>query len=270
MDGSGLTWGCPAALPYRMDDGSNISFARTRHTCVCCAVLRVCVLCRVSPTPSMQHPIFSRHPPPSLSPAIGENVAFSYISCPADPGQALGIKLPFLVLVVKNVSPAPLCPMCECGSWEVTRQDTRQRTKRSPPFPSLPASNTQQDKPSRHRPLLAPKNTHNDHSWTDTSPLRCRCWTTRASSAASAPPTSRHAIGFVSFRVLLLCATATKRQAMIGLVFVPWGAPLCFPMALCALQLCVLRLFTPPPLFLIYSNPIPPPRSPRHDSPRRA
>jgi hypothetical protein len=33
----------------------------------------------------------------------GENVAFSYISCPADPGQALGIKLPFLVLVVKSV-----------------------------------------------------------------------------------------------------------------------------------------------------------------------
>lgn len=62
------------------------------------------------------------HPPP---PMIGENVAFSYISCPADPGQALGIKLPFLVLVLKNVSarfyslslrcvgiPMPLCDVC--------------------------------------------------------------------------------------------------------------------------------------------------------------
>ncbi|KAL6771645.1 FAP20 [Auxenochlorella protothecoides x Auxenochlorella symbiontica] len=33
----------------------------------------------------------------------GANVSTSYISCPADPSKALGIKHPFLVLVVKNL-----------------------------------------------------------------------------------------------------------------------------------------------------------------------
>jgi hypothetical protein len=33
----------------------------------------------------------------------GSNVATTYISCPADPKVVLGIKLPFLVMVVKNL-----------------------------------------------------------------------------------------------------------------------------------------------------------------------
>ncbi|CAH8672162.1 unnamed protein product [Schistosoma haematobium] len=33
---------------------------------------------------------------------LGSNVSNTYISCPADPRKALGIKLPFLVLIVKN------------------------------------------------------------------------------------------------------------------------------------------------------------------------
>lgn len=34
---------------------------------------------------------------------VGTNVATNYISCPGSPSQTLGIKLPFLVLVVKNL-----------------------------------------------------------------------------------------------------------------------------------------------------------------------
>ncbi|CAM6045195.1 unnamed protein product [Sphagnum compactum] len=34
---------------------------------------------------------------------MATNVSTNYISCPADPQQSLGIKLPFLVLIVKNM-----------------------------------------------------------------------------------------------------------------------------------------------------------------------
>lgn len=34
---------------------------------------------------------------------IGTNVATCYITCPADPKKTLGIKLPFLVMIIKNV-----------------------------------------------------------------------------------------------------------------------------------------------------------------------
>lgn len=34
---------------------------------------------------------------------VGANVQSSYITCPADPAATLGIKLPFLVLIVKNL-----------------------------------------------------------------------------------------------------------------------------------------------------------------------
>lgn len=33
----------------------------------------------------------------------GSNVQQAYITCPADPNATLGIKLPFLVMIVKNV-----------------------------------------------------------------------------------------------------------------------------------------------------------------------
>ncbi|KAJ3681293.1 hypothetical protein LUZ60_015782 [Juncus effusus] len=35
---------------------------------------------------------------------IGSNVQSTFITCPADPNSTLGIKLPFLVLIVKNLS----------------------------------------------------------------------------------------------------------------------------------------------------------------------
>ena len=34
----------------------------------------------------------------------GTNVSTNYISCPADAKKTLGIKLPFLVMIIKNVS----------------------------------------------------------------------------------------------------------------------------------------------------------------------
>jgi hypothetical protein len=33
----------------------------------------------------------------------GQNVVSTYISCPSDPKQSLGIIMPFLVLIIKNL-----------------------------------------------------------------------------------------------------------------------------------------------------------------------
>jgi hypothetical protein len=38
---------------------------------------------------------------------MGTNVSTNHITCPADKNKTLGIKLPFLVMIIKNVSPAP-------------------------------------------------------------------------------------------------------------------------------------------------------------------
>lgn len=34
---------------------------------------------------------------------VGTNVSTNYVTCPADPAKTLGIKLPFLVMIIKNV-----------------------------------------------------------------------------------------------------------------------------------------------------------------------
>merc|ERR1719413_349852 len=34
---------------------------------------------------------------------MGTNVSTTYITCPADPAKTLGIKLPFLVMIIKNL-----------------------------------------------------------------------------------------------------------------------------------------------------------------------
>jgi hypothetical protein len=34
---------------------------------------------------------------------VGTNVTTTYITCPAEPKQTLGIKLPFLVMIIKNL-----------------------------------------------------------------------------------------------------------------------------------------------------------------------
>jgi len=35
---------------------------------------------------------------------IGPNVSTNFISCPSDPNQTLGIKMPYLVLLIKYVN----------------------------------------------------------------------------------------------------------------------------------------------------------------------
>ena len=35
---------------------------------------------------------------------IGANVSTNFISCPSDPNQTLGIKMPYLVLLIKYVN----------------------------------------------------------------------------------------------------------------------------------------------------------------------
>ena len=42
---------------------------------------------------------------------MGTNVSTNYITCPADPKKTLGIKLPFLVMIIKNVSAFQYCPL---------------------------------------------------------------------------------------------------------------------------------------------------------------
>jgi hypothetical protein len=34
---------------------------------------------------------------------MGTNVTTAYITCPQNPNETLGIKLPFLVMIIKNV-----------------------------------------------------------------------------------------------------------------------------------------------------------------------
>merc|ERR1719355_480810 len=34
---------------------------------------------------------------------MGTNVSTTYVTCPADPNKCLGIKLPFLVMIIKNL-----------------------------------------------------------------------------------------------------------------------------------------------------------------------
>jgi hypothetical protein len=34
---------------------------------------------------------------------ISTNVSTTYVTCPSDPQKTLGIKLPFLVMIIKNV-----------------------------------------------------------------------------------------------------------------------------------------------------------------------
>jgi hypothetical protein len=60
---------------------------------------------------------------------MGTNVSTNYITCPAEAKKTLGIKLPFLVMIIKNVStsrspsldvPASLCAclracVCMCA-----------------------------------------------------------------------------------------------------------------------------------------------------------
>ena len=50
---------------------------------------------------------------------MGTNVSTNYITCPADANKTLGIKLPFLVMIIKNVNLVLICNCVEI-SWRNT------------------------------------------------------------------------------------------------------------------------------------------------------
>ena len=45
---------------------------------------------------------------------MGTNVSTNYITCPVDPKKTLAIKLPFLVMIIKNVRFLPICAISSC------------------------------------------------------------------------------------------------------------------------------------------------------------
>merc|ERR1719174_1812850 len=53
---------------------------------------------------------------------MGSNIATTYITCPADPNKTLGIKLPFLVMILKNLK--------KYFSFEVTVLDDKEVRRR--------------------------------------------------------------------------------------------------------------------------------------------
>lgn len=65
---------------------------------------------------------------------MGTNVSTNYITCPVDPKKTLAIKLPFLVMIIKNVS-----IRSNLAAQEILhlRSASARRQKRAPPIPSF-------------------------------------------------------------------------------------------------------------------------------------
>jgi hypothetical protein len=55
---------------------------------------------------------------------MGTNVSTNHITCPADKNKTLGIKLPFLVMIIKNVRVRPPPPV-RCGGYTHRPRATR-------------------------------------------------------------------------------------------------------------------------------------------------
>ena len=70
---------------------------------------------------------------------MGTNVSTNYINAPLDPKKTLAIKLPFLVMIIKNVScaPAPLTPTRVVEEVLHLRSAGARRQERPPPLPRL-------------------------------------------------------------------------------------------------------------------------------------
>ncbi len=153
----------------------------------------------------------------SVLEVAGANVSTAYITCPADPGKTLGIKLPFLVMIVKNLNkyftfevqvgdhvtpPAAAkgraamtlvqgsgCHVVHCVPLYAQAAVVVAQSWRGPPtspHPTPPSPTTTHllfrrcaCVPSPTCAYLPPVRTVN------------RCWTTRMCAAASAPPTTR-------------------------------------------------------------------------------
>ena len=95
----------------------------------------------------------------------GSNVSTSFITCPSDPKKTLGIKLPFLVMIIKN--------MKKYFTFEVTVLDDKNVHRR------FRASNYQVREPP--------------HCGSASSGLR-RTRTQRLASPVSSPPRSRRRV----------------------------------------------------------------------------
>ena len=80
---------------------------------------------------------------------MGTNVSTNYITCPADANKTLGIKLPFLVMIIKNVRYALVSPpllrssrstsllRCKCSMIRTLDVGSAHRTISRPPVLSL-------------------------------------------------------------------------------------------------------------------------------------
>jgi hypothetical protein len=73
---------------------------------------------------------------------MGTNVSTNYITCPADPQKTLGIKLPFLVMIIKNLK--------KYFTFEVQVLDDKNVRRR------FRASNYQVRKPTQLLRVLSP------------------------------------------------------------------------------------------------------------------
>lgn len=84
---------------------------------------------------------------------MGTNVSTNFITCPADANKTLGIKLPFLVMIIKNVSDPSSDWLCSWKSTSLSRcrcwttrtwggdsepQTTKARPEWSPSFAPCP------------------------------------------------------------------------------------------------------------------------------------
>ena len=73
-----------------------------RSVCVLLLLLCACVCARVVRNGHIKR-ITDGDIQSSVLELMGTNVSTNYITCPADPKATLGIKLPFLVMIIKNV-----------------------------------------------------------------------------------------------------------------------------------------------------------------------
>ena len=70
---------------------------------------------------------------------MGTNVSTNYITCPADPQKTLGIKLPFLVMIIKNLKKYFTFEVQVLDDKNVRRRfrASNYQVQLPPPFPTL-------------------------------------------------------------------------------------------------------------------------------------
>eukprot|EP00241_Pyramimonas_parkeae_P020292 CAMPEP_0114282528 /NCGR_PEP_ID=MMETSP0059-20121206/3608_1 /TAXON_ID=36894 /ORGANISM="Pyramimonas parkeae, Strain CCMP726" /LENGTH=152 /DNA_ID=CAMNT_0001403179 /DNA_START=2836 /DNA_END=3294 /DNA_ORIENTATION=+ len=107
---------------------------------------------------------------------MGTNVSTTYISCPAEPNATLGIKLPFLVMIIKNLK--------KYFSFEVQVLDDKNVRRR------FRASNYQST--TRVKPFICTMPMRLDEGWNQIQ-FNLSDFTRRAYGAYGVPAFSQHA-----------------------------------------------------------------------------